>query len=98
MEQCLRAAYKFLRGRYKDDRAKLFSLVPDDTARVNKHRLELRRFMSLSFIIYWVESQNYRIIESLRLEKTSKITKSNYHSNTTVPTKPYPKVPHLDVF
>ena len=38
-----------------------------------------------------------RIIESLRLEKTSKI-KSNRPPITTMPTKPYPKVPHLRVF
>jgi len=37
------------------------------------------------------------IIESLRLEKISKIIKSNYQSNTTMPTKPCPKVPHLDI-
>jgi len=39
----------------------------------------------------------WRITESLRLEKTSKI-KSNHQPNTTVPTKPYPEVPHLHVF
>jgi len=31
---------------------------------------------------------NQRIIESLRLEKTSKITKSNHQPVTTMPTKP----------
>jgi len=36
-----------------------------------------------------------RIIESLRLEKTYKITKSNHQPNTTMPAKPYPQVPHL---
>ena len=39
----------------------------------------------------------YRITESLRLEKTSKI-KSNYQPITTVPAKPCPKVPYLRVF
>jgi len=38
------------------------------------------------------------IIDSLRLAKTSKIIKSNRHPNTTMPTKPYPEVPHLHVF
>jgi len=40
----------------------------------------------------------HRIIESLGLEKTSKIMKSNHPSNTTIPTKPYPEVPHLHIF
>jgi len=39
-----------------------------------------------------IESQNHR------LEKMSKITKSNHPPNTTMPTKPYPEVPHLHVF
>jgi len=39
-----------------------------------------------------------RIIESLRLQKTSKIIKSNHQPNTTVPAKPYPEVPYLRVF
>ena len=38
------------------------------------------------------------IIESLRLEKTSKIIKSNCQPNTTIPTKPRPEVLHLHVF
>jgi len=32
------------------------------------------------------------------LEKTSKNIKSNRQPNTTMPTKPYPKVPHLHGF
>jgi len=32
------------------------------------------------------------------LEKTSKITKSNHPSNTTMPTKPCPELPHLHIF
>jgi len=44
--------------------------------------------------LFW----NHRIIESLRLEKTSKIIKSNHPPNTTVPTKPYPEVQHLHIF
>jgi len=42
--------------------------------------------------------QKHRIIESLRLEKTSKIIKSKttkHQPNTTMPAKPYPEVPHL---
>jgi len=39
-----------------------------------------------------------RVIESLRLEKISKIIKSNCQPNTTMPTKPCPKVPHLHIF
>jgi len=39
-----------------------------------------------------------QIIKSLRLEKTSKITKSNHQPNTTTPAKPCPEVPHLHVF
>ena len=40
----------------------------------------------------------YSIIESLRLEKTSKIIRSNHQPNTTMPTKPSPEVPHLYLF
>jgi len=42
----------------------------------------------------------YRIIESFnhRLEKTSKIIKSNCQPNMTMTTKTYPEVPHLHVF
>jgi len=36
-----------------------------------------------------------RITESLRLEKTSKIIKSNCQPNTTMPTKSWPKMPYL---
>ena len=42
--------------------------------------------------------RNHRIIESLRLEKTSKITMHNHQLNSTMPAKPYPKVPHLLTF
>jgi len=42
--------------------------------------------------------KRYRMIESLRLEKTSKIIKSNCQPNTTMPTKPYPEVPYLYIF
>jgi len=38
------------------------------------------------------------IIESLRLEKTSKIMKSSCHPNTTMPAKPCPEVPDLHFF
>jgi len=37
-------------------------------------------------------------MESLRLEKTSQITKSNCYPNPTMPAKPCPEVPHLHVF
>jgi len=37
------------------------------------------------------KSQNHR------LEKTSKIIKSNHPPNTTMPAKPCPQVPHLHV-
>ena len=42
--------------------------------------------------------QTYGIIESLRLEKTSKIIKPNCQPTTTAPTRPCPVVPHLHVF
>jgi len=41
---------------------------------------------------------SHRIIESLKLEKTSKIIKSNRHPTTTMPAKPCPEVPRLHVF
>jgi len=41
---------------------------------------------------------NCRIIESLRLEKTSKIIKSNCRPNTPMPVESCPEVPHLHVF
>jgi len=43
-------------------------------------------------------SQNDRITESFRLEKTSQIIKSNCHANTPMPAKPCPEVPHPHVF
>ena len=39
----------------------------------------------------------HRIIESLRLEKTSKIIKSSCQPNTTMPTKPCPEC-HIHTF
>ena len=39
-----------------------------------------------------------RIIESLRLEKTSKIITSHHQPITTMPAKPLPEVPHPQVF
>ena len=36
----------------------------------------------------FIESSNHRMIESLRLEKTSEIIKFNHQPNTTMPTKP----------
>ena len=42
--------------------------------------------------------RSHRIIESLRLGKTSKITKSNCQPNTTTPAKPCPEMPYLHVF
>jgi len=40
----------------------------------------------------------WRFIESLRLEKTSKIIKSNCQPNTTMTAKPCPEVLHLHFF
>jgi len=40
----------------------------------------------------------HSITESLRLEKTSKITKSNCQLNTTMPAKPCPQVQYLHTF
>jgi len=45
-----------------------------------------------------LERNDLMIIESLRLEETSKIMKSNHQPNTTLPTKPCPEVPYLHVF
>jgi len=35
-----------------------------------------------------IKEQNHRIIESLRLDKASKVIKSNHPPNTTIPMKP----------
>ena len=40
----------------------------------------------------------HRITESLRLENTSKTIKSNHPPNTTMPTRPCPKVSYLHIF
>ncbi|PKU42126.1 rna-directed dna polymerase from mobile element jockey-like [Limosa lapponica baueri] len=37
-------AYKFLKGRCQEDRASLFSLVPSNRRRSNRHKLEHRKF------------------------------------------------------
>ena len=47
---------------------------------------------------YHPSSNSHRITESLRLENTSKIIKSNHQRNITMPTKPCPEVPHPHVF
>jgi len=54
--------------------------------------------MELWFIICYQTPLNNRITESLTLEKTSKIMKSNCHPKTTMSAKPCPDVPHLHVF
>jgi len=46
---------------------------------------------------YWF-MEIHRIIKSLRLEKTSKISKSNRQPITTITTKPCPEVAYLHVF
>ena len=45
-----------------------------------------------------VWSSAHGIVESLMLEKTSKIIKSNCQPVTTMPSKPCPEVPYLHVF
>ena len=47
------------------------------------------------FNLYWCI---HRIIESLRLEKTSKITSSNHQPTTTTPAKPCPDLPCPHIF
>ena len=37
------------------------------------------------------------IVESLRLEKNSKIFKSKHRTNNSIPTKPYPEMPYLHI-
>jgi len=49
--------------------------------------------MKAEALQHWKDVQqllalNHRIIESLKLEKTSKIMKSNHQPNTTIPAKP----------
>ena len=44
------------------------------------------------------DHKSHGITESLRLEKTSKIIKTNHHPNTNMPAKPCPQVPHLHFF
>jgi len=46
----------------------------------------------------WRVASSMALIESLRLEKTSKIIKSNRQPITTMPAKPCPEVPHPHVF
>ena len=49
-------------------------------------------------VLFICTIHSHGIIEPLRLEKTSKIIKSNCQPNTTMPAKPCPKVPHLHAF
>lgn len=39
------AAYNYLEGSHKNEKGKLFSVVPNDTAKVNGHILWFERFM-----------------------------------------------------
>ena len=43
-------------------------------------------------------AQVHRITESLRLEKTSQVIRSNCQPNTPMPAKLCPEVPHLQGF
>jgi len=63
-------------------------------------------------LLPWVPRPGEEITESLRLEKTSKVTKSNrhpiatnhhpiatnHHPIATTPARPHPKLPHPHVF
>jgi len=66
-----------------------------------KQLLPIYSSSSVDFLL-WVSSsglnKNHRIIESPRLEKTSKISKSNHQPNTPMPAKPCPELPYLRVF
>jgi len=54
-------------------------------------------FTSMCLSVTWL-LLDHRIIESLRLEKTCKIIRSNRQPITTTPAKPCPEVQHLHVF
>jgi len=54
--------------------------------------------MAVSLLIVLVPQEEFRIIESLRLEKTFEIIKFNHQPNTTMPTKSCPEVPSLHIF
>ena len=62
----------------------------DFSFRQNNHQRQRAEPMPFSSVC--------RITESLRLEKTSQAIKSNHDPNTTMPAKPCPQVPHLQVF
>ena len=51
-----------------------------------------------SFMEIHLNTGDINIIESLRLEKTSKIIESNHQHNTTMSAKPCPEVPYLHIF
>jgi len=75
---------------------KVIQIGPSDSASSSRSTyntmLSLVQVEELDFVCYRM------ITESLTLEKTSKIIKSNRQPNTTIPTKPCPEVPHLHFF
>jgi len=52
---------------------------------------------NVQYNYFSLESYNLSIIESLRLEKTSKIIKPNCQPNTIKPAKPHPEVLYLHI-
>jgi len=69
------------------------------SAVLDKQKLgTVTKTLSIFFVVVSILKESYyrsaKIVESLRLAKTSKIIKSNRHSITTTPAKPCPQVSH----
>ena len=87
------------RAARREERKYVRETTLQTTKSVKKEREEVLQALEETFPCSpWRIIEQNRIIESLRLEKTSKIIRSNRQLDTTMLAKLCPEVPYLHVF